>query len=410
MKAKRLSFFSALFVFSFSLLSCGPSISSSQSELSSSSTSIADSTSSQNSSESGISSSPSSSGSSISYSEPKYDDISFHFLELGNAKTGDSIFIKAGNTDILIDAGSYYNSYSSISTAINQYCTDGILEYVIATHAHLDHIAGFTHNYAKEKDKSGDGVFYNYKIGTIIDFPKTTSETNVYDYYLYARDYAVSQGAAHFTALDCTKNANGASKSYSLGKGLSMEIMYQKYYESSTADENNNSVVVMFSQGPDNHFLFAGDLEQDGEKSLVDSNPTLPKMKLFKADHHASYTANSTYLLSKIQPEVVCVTCCAGNQQYTSGADHVFPTQEFVNDVAQYTKNIYVTTLGSFTDTSKSSPFNGQINVVSRDGSISVNCSNNNTILPLSTWFNTVGDLYPNKPNRTWPANGVKLT
>ena len=134
MKAKRLSFFSALFVFSFSLLSCGPSISSSQSELSSSSTSIADSTSSQNSSESGISSSPSSSGSSISYSEPKYDDISFHFLELGNAKTGDSIFIKAGNTDILIDAGSYYNSYSSISTAINQYCTDGILEYVIATH------------------------------------------------------------------------------------------------------------------------------------------------------------------------------------------------------------------------------------------------------------------------------------
>ncbi|MBQ8434340.1 MAG: bacterial Ig-like domain-containing protein, partial [Clostridia bacterium] len=70
-------------------------------------------------------------------------DLQIHFLELGNQRTGDCTYIKAGNTDILIDAGSYYDSTITISNYINQYVTDGILEYVIATHAHEDHIAGF---------------------------------------------------------------------------------------------------------------------------------------------------------------------------------------------------------------------------------------------------------------------------
>ena len=33
------------------------------------------------------------------------EEISFHFFSLDNKKTGDSIYIKAGDTDILIDAG-----------------------------------------------------------------------------------------------------------------------------------------------------------------------------------------------------------------------------------------------------------------------------------------------------------------
>lgn len=33
-------------------------------------------------------------------------DLQIHFMELGNNYTGDSIYIKAGETDILIDAGS----------------------------------------------------------------------------------------------------------------------------------------------------------------------------------------------------------------------------------------------------------------------------------------------------------------
>ena len=34
-----------------------------------------------------------------------YDDLQFHFMQLGNNKNGDAIYIKAGDIDILIDAG-----------------------------------------------------------------------------------------------------------------------------------------------------------------------------------------------------------------------------------------------------------------------------------------------------------------
>jgi beta-lactamase superfamily II metal-dependent hydrolase len=345
----------------------------------------------------------------VSSTSEQSSDISFHFLELGNAESGDCTYIKAGDNDILIDAGSDYDSYSAISSAINQYCTDGKLEYVIATHRHMDHIAGFSHSGASASTTSGNGIFYNYKVGTIIDFPKATTTANVYSYYQYARDYAISQGAVHYTALQCCKESDGAKKAYTLGTNLSMEILYQEYYETKCSGENDNSVCVMFHQGSDANFLFTGDLESDGEASLIAKN-TLPKVKLFKGGHHGSYTATSAALTAVIQPEMVAVCCCAGNQQYTTGADHVFPTQDFIDHVAPYTKNIYITTLGSFSDKTSHESFNGQINITYHLGVAAVACSHNDTILPLSDWFNKKGDLYDaNTPNRVWPSSGVPL-
>ena len=70
-------------------------------------------------------------------------DVSVHFLELGNDNAGDCTLIKTGNVEVLIDAGSKSNSIDTISSYIDTYCTDGILEYVIVTHAHQDPIACF---------------------------------------------------------------------------------------------------------------------------------------------------------------------------------------------------------------------------------------------------------------------------
>ena len=58
-------------------------------------------------------------------------DFQVHFLELGNYNAGDCTYIKAGDIIILIDAGSRESSVPVIKNYINQYCTDGILEYVI---------------------------------------------------------------------------------------------------------------------------------------------------------------------------------------------------------------------------------------------------------------------------------------
>ena len=203
-------------------------------------------------------SSSSSSESSSSVSDIVINDLQIHFLQLGNKVSGDCTLIKVGDTEVLIDAGSSKGSAGTIVPYIQEYCTDGVLEYVIATHAHEDHIAAFVGS------STADGIFESFVCSTIIDFAKTTVTSQLYNEYLSLRAAEVAAGATHYTALECWLESNGAQRSYALGSDVTMGILYQKYYEESTSNENNNSVCILLSQG-DNHFLFTGDLESGGE-------------------------------------------------------------------------------------------------------------------------------------------------
>ncbi len=319
--------------------------------------------------------------------------MDIHFLELGNGNAGDCILIKTGNTEVLIDAGSKRGSAPTVVSTLKKYCTDGLLEYVIVTHAHEDHIASFVGETGKE------GVFANFKCGTIIDYAKKKTTSQISKDYEAARDKEVSQdGAVHYTALQCVQETGGAKKEYTIAEGISFEILEQAYYSTTNSDENNYSVCTLFTQG-DYHYLFTGDLEEAGEQSLVQLNPDLPHCKLFKAGHHGSKTSSNDVLLSKITPENVCVCCCAGSSEYTDNDENQFPTQAMVDRVAKYTKNIYVTTLSVDGTANKYTSMNGEITVSSNGIDFSIHGSNNDTILKETAWF---------QAHRTWPANGVQ--
>jgi beta-lactamase superfamily II metal-dependent hydrolase len=312
------------------------------------------------------------------------DDLSIHFLEVGNKYTGDCTLIKVGNTEVLIDAGSRKGSAATIVPYVQQYCTDGVLEYVIATHAHQDHIAGFVGTTA------ADGVFESFVCETIIDFPLTDADSGIYKDYVSLRDAEIGAGAKHYTALECWNNENGAARSYTLAAGITMNFLYQEFYETKTSDENDYSVCMLLSQG-DNHYLFTGDLENHGEQSLVKHND-LPDCVLFKGGHHGSPTSNTTELLSVIKPDIVCVCCCCGSDEYTDNVANMFPSQAFVDRVAPYTDKIYVTTM--VTDDGGYQSMNGNIIVTSDGTEVSVACSNNDILFKDTDWF---------KKNRTMP-------
>ena len=179
-------------------------------------------------------------------------------MELGNGYAGDSIYIKAGDVDILVDAGSKNSSASTIMEYVDDYVADKKFEYVIATHYDKDHISAF---FGTSKD---NGVLDNYKCDVIIDAPKSTKTTKTYTNYVKKRDELVKNGTKHYTALDCYNNENGASRKYELTDEIELEILYNYYYDHETTDENNNSVCFLINQG-DRHFLFTGDLEKEGE-------------------------------------------------------------------------------------------------------------------------------------------------
>ncbi len=311
-------------------------------------------------------------------------ELSIHFLQLGNEYTGDCVYIKAGDTDILVDAGSRASSVSTIDAYLKQYITDSTLEFVIATHADRDHIAGFA---------AKNGIFDKYDCEIIIDFAKTNKDTETYKDYVKNRDAEVTAGAKHYTALECFNQTGTAQRTYTLAPNITMTFLYQEFYEQTTSDENDYSVCFMITYGEKN-YLFTGDLEKDGEESLVKEN-TLPEVELFKAGHHGSKTSTTDKLLEVIKPKIVCVCCCAGSVEYTQNNDNTFPTQAFIDRVAKYTDKVYVTSRVNLKYNEEKQKFengeyklmNGNIVVMTSGTTVTVKCSHNDVLLKDTDWF-----------------------
>ena len=333
------------------------------------------------------------------YEDVQSADLSIHFLELGNRYTGDCTLIKVGNTEVLIDAGSRPGSAPHLKNYIDQFCTDGVLEYVIATHAHRDHIAALV-------GEDGQGLLYQYSIGTLIQFSNTESTSDIYQNYCDAVDYIENKGTTVYNALQCYKNQDGAQRTYYLNaeQTVSMNVLYNYYYDHDASTENDYSVCMLLSQElgeNDNHYLFTGDLEEHGEEKLVQYN-NLPKVKLFKGAHHGSYTANTDALLNVIRPEHVAICCCCGTEEFGAKAENRFPAQDAVERFSKHTDSIYCTTLITDWDKGKYTSMNGNIIFYYLEEDLPADpenpdqeksepfklwCSNNTTKLKDSEWY-----------------------
>ena len=349
--------------------------------------------------------------------------VAVHFLELGNKYTGDCTYIKVGeNIDILIDCGSKSNSVPTVSNYLNQYVTDGVLEYVIITHAHQDHYAGFatttkvdsifdlyecetiiTFSATNQKtpttyiDQDASGTNNVSKLGITSYSATTTSTTTLYANFnrelqdelntTLTKGSKIGQNPTHFTADEVVENYTNGEIVLDETNDISLQVLNSYYYTNKAGTENDYSVCTMINQG-NKHFIFTGDLEMDGEAYLVSMN-TLPQVELYKAGHHGSKTSSSMTLLNAIQPKIVCVCCCAGSNEYTDTAANQFPTKQFINNVSQFTTKVYVTTLCVNYDNDEFTSFNGNIVVMAKkaDVDMSVYCSNNTIVLKDTEWF-----------------------
>lgn len=329
---------------------------------------------------------------------PDDNSMSVHFLELGNRYTGDCTYIKIGkDIDILIDCGSKSTSISYVKDYLDKYVTDGILEYVFITHAHEDHYAGFA------TSAKVDSIFDLFYCNNIIYTNTTVDRKATSGYKNFQRE--LNEAKAKFdrnsdtistpnkhTSYECVNDENLKSFVVDAELNVSIDILDTKYYSSPApkTKENENSVCFMLNHN-DKHFLFTGDLEKEGEESLVALN-TLKKVDLMKAGHHGSKTSSSITLLDAVMKDdhstICCICCCAGSSEYTSTIANQFPTKDFINRISQYTIYVYLTTMCINYKEHQFTSFNGNIAIISNDsGTLSVYCSNNTTLLKDSDWF-----------------------
>lgn len=235
--------------------------------------------------------------------EGEDEPIEIYFLEMQHIYA-DSVFIKKGNVEVLIDAGWAYDGLY-VDKVLTQYCADDRLDLLMASHSDGDHIDGFA-NALQNVDN----------ISMMIDYGGVGTG-NV----LNARNKYKAKGMIYHSAIDCIKKENGASDKYYLTEDFYVEILNTGEYISNneTSAGNAHSLAVIFHYN-DFSFFTAGDITTATEQKLL-KNEDLPEVTLYKASHHGSHGSNSQELLDTLNPKAVAISAArANNYQDTPSA------------------------------------------------------------------------------------------
>lgn len=250
--------------------------------------------------------------------------VEIRFIDVGkygHNDCGESILIKYGDIEVLIDAGdNYSDTFKAVKEVIDSTCQDEVLEYVIATHPDSDHIG------------SMDDVINTYEVKNIIRFMGDASSNN---YKKFDEAVKNEENCNVCTVLDSYNNVGTCSRVITLGDEVFIEIINTQNYEQK---ENNARSVVCVLNAYGVRTLFTGDADNNSselEKAYMD---TVKDIDILKIVHHGTKNGTTKEFLQAVKPETVIV--CNGNY---FGNKHGHPTYEAIARVYEYSKdtNVY---------------------------------------------------------------------
>ncbi len=234
------------------------------------------------------------------------DELTVSYIDVGQ---GDSIYIKSGDTDMLIDCGEAGDCEKVISYLDGMGITD--IDYVVGTHPHSDHMGGMSK------------IVEHFSIGEMIIPHIDDSDTPTTKYF------EKFLTACSEKNLSLTEAVTG--RKINLGDA-ELEIIAPCSEDYSNV--NNYSVTFVMNHG-DNSFIFSGDAEKLAENEMIQSGK-LQDIDVYKVGHHGSDTSSSEDFLNVIKPDYAVISCGAGNS-------YGHPCDITIENLSKFTDKIYRT-------------------------------------------------------------------
>ena len=215
-------------------------------------------------------------------------EMQVDFIDVGQ---GDGILLRVGDRYALIDAGDTSEQY-----VVRDYLIENDvkhLDFMIATHAHDDHIGGGANVLSAiscnnvytpdlpEKHIPTTKVFTN--------FISMISTRSISQKHLIAGDN-FSLGDAKISVVAPSRN----TLDFALGNGL-----------------NNSSIAVLVSFGTFDVF-FGGDMEKQSEKNVLEEKRNI-SCEVAKLSHHGSNTSNTKDFLNALGADDYVISVGMGN-------------------------------------------------------------------------------------------------
>ena len=203
------------------------------------------------------------------------------FLDVGE---GDAIFIKGPQGQkVLIDGGPDPDALGAHLGSVLPFW-DRTLDLVVLTHPDEDHLGGLV------------GALERYRVQAILT-PGLECDT------LVCKRWEELLTEGELEPMVATRGTE-----VRLGAGLELTVLHppEQHLSGTRADDNNNSLVLRLDYGG-NSFLFTGDLEEEGERSVLSYGVPLESTFL-KVAHHGGRRSSSPAFLEAVGPRVAIVS------------------------------------------------------------------------------------------------------
>lgn len=204
------------------------------------------------------------------------NNLDVYFLDVGQA---DSILLSNNGHYMLIDAGNNEDGPKLVNYFKNLGITK--FDYVIATHAHEDHIGGM------------DDIIKNFDIGTFY-MPDLITTTKTFE-----------------DVLDALSEKQIAFETPTIDQEFSFsDTKITTLYVNNEAKNLNDSSIVLRLKHGTNTFLFTGDASTKVEKQLLNKNIA---SDVLKVGHHGSRYSTSKEFLNKVNPQYAIISVGINN-------------------------------------------------------------------------------------------------